>query len=269
MDIQRGLANVNGTQLYYEAAGEGPPLVLLHGFSLDCRIWDDQFLAFAQGHRVLRYDLRGFGRSALPSDEPFGHEQDLRALLDHLGVRRAAIVGLSLGGMVAIDFALTYPQATHALLVVDGLFAGYRFSAEWDQRTGLVWELAREFGMFAAKESWLGHPLFEPLAEKPEANARVQNMVGEYSGWHFVHSNRAISPEPAAARRLKNIDAPVLVIVGERDLPDFHRMAETLEREAPHARRVVLPHAGHMANIEEPAAFNHLVLEFLRTLPGY
>ena len=268
MGVESGIARVNNTSLWYEVAGEGPPLVLIHGFSLDSRMWDAQFAAFARERRVVRYDLRGFGRSALPGTEPFGHHEDLNALLAYLGIRQADVLGLSLGGMVAIDFALAYPDTARSLVPVDALFSGYRFSQDWDERTGLVWELAREFGVEAAKASWLDHPLFAPLAERPEAAACVRRMVGEYSGWHVINDNPARSPRPPAAERLRDLAMPLLVIVGERDLPDFQRMAEMLATEAPLARRVVIPGAGHMASMEDPAAFNRLLLDFLRTLPA-
>ena len=113
MQIQQGFADVNGTRLYYEMVGSGHPLVLVHGFTLDTRMWDDQFEMFAGRNQVVRYDLRGFGKSALPTTEPYSHPDDLRALMTHLGIEHAFIIGLSLGGAVAVDFAVTYPPIGH------------------------------------------------------------------------------------------------------------------------------------------------------------
>ncbi|HEY7490512.1 MAG TPA: alpha/beta hydrolase [Candidatus Tectomicrobia bacterium] len=128
MPTLTGFADVNGTRLYYEVAGTGHPLVLIHGFSLDTRMWDDQFEVFAQGYQVLRYDLRGFGKSAVPTDTPYTHPDDLYALMTHLGIEHADIVGLSLGGAVALDFAVTYPRATDVLIPVDAaLLGGYQW----------------------------------------------------------------------------------------------------------------------------------------------
>lgn len=122
----------------------------------------------------------------MPGEEPFGHEKDHRALLAHLHIGRADVLGLSLGGMVAIDFALTHPDTIRSLVLVDALFSGYRFSEEWDQRTKLIWNLAREFGVAAAKESWFSHPLFKSLAERPGVAGRVREMV-------MVSSRRRLS----------------------------------------------------------------------------
>ena len=96
MNVQSGLAEVNDTCLYYEVAGTGPPLVLIHGFTLDTRMWDDQFEAFSKHYRVVRYDMRGYGQSALPVlGEDYSHVDDLRALLDHLGITKTHVIGLS------------------------------------------------------------------------------------------------------------------------------------------------------------------------------
>jgi len=103
-----GFAEVNGTRLYYEVMGFGQPLILIHGYTLDTRMWDDQIAAFAQNYQVIRYLLRGFGKSGLPTGESYAHLQDLKALLEHLGIDQAHILGLSLGGAIAIDFAITY-----------------------------------------------------------------------------------------------------------------------------------------------------------------
>ena len=104
------------TRLYYEVAGSGHPLVLIHGFTLDTRMWDDQFETFAREYQVVRYDRRGFGKSSLPVDEDYAHADDLAALLEHLGIDRAYVLGLSGGGASAIDFALTYPEAIDGYL---------------------------------------------------------------------------------------------------------------------------------------------------------
>ncbi|TMF47254.1 MAG: alpha/beta fold hydrolase [Chloroflexi bacterium] len=100
---ETGYIETNGTKLYYEVMGEGHPLVLVHGGYMDRRMWDDQFAEFAQYYRVVRYDVRGFGRSELPQ-VPYADRQDLQALLTSLGIEKTYLLGLSLGGMIAIDY---------------------------------------------------------------------------------------------------------------------------------------------------------------------
>ena len=256
-------ADVNGTRLFYEIAGAGPPLALIHGFGLDTRMWNDQYAALARRYRVLRYDARGFGRSAVPGAEPYAHEEDLRALLEYLGIGHTALIGFSLGGGIAISFALAYPAAVDALIVASSLLPGRRLSAELAGSFGAIWSAGRALGVAAARERWLQHPLFGPILEQPEPGARFTQIVAEYSGWEWVHKDPQIRPDPPPAERLGEIRAPTLAIIGERDLPDFHAIAGMIEGAVAGARRVVLAGVGHMVNMEAPERFNALALDFL------
>ena len=262
METQTGFADVNDTRLYYEIAGSGHPLVLIHGFTLDTRMWDDQFDVFAAHYQVIRYDLRGYGKSALPTAEPYSHPDDLRALMTHLGIDHAYILGLSLGGAVAVDFAVTYPDATDAFIPVDAaLIGGY----EWvEGRLSLaVRTEAQRAGLQEAKTFWLNHPLFAPAQAKPNVAARLAQMVEDYSGWHLVNDDPVRLPEPPAIERLNTLSMPTLVVVGERDVLDFHRIADIMTERISGAKKVVMPGVGHMANMEDPERFNDIVLGFL------
>ena len=258
-----GFAAVNGTRLWYEVSGSGPPLVLIHGHGLDARMWDDQFAPFAEENRVLRYDLRGFGKSALVGELPYTHEEDLAALLDHLGFARAAILGLSLGGRVAIDFALAYPAKTRALIVVDAAISGHPWSEEWNARWKALRQTAQTADAHTANEQWLAHPLFAPAQEQPAVAARLRQMVTDYSGWHWGHRDPQQGNDLPATERLRHITAPTLVILGARDLPDFRVIADRIAEQIPDARKIVLSGGGHMANMEATERFNTEVLGFL------
>jgi pimeloyl-ACP methyl ester carboxylesterase len=259
---RNGFAEVNGTRLYYEAAGEGQALVLIHGFALDTRVWDDQFDVFAQQYRVIRLDLRGYGRSALPAAENYRHVDDLKALLDYLdlqlGLPGATLIGLSMGGGVAIDYALTYPETVRALVLVDSTLGGFRWAINWSVK-------AREVGLESARKRWLAHPIFAASFEQPEVAARIAQIVEDYSGWHWLNRDpdRGMA---TAIERLTEIHVPALVIVGERDLPDFQAIADILVQGIPRAHKKVLRGSGHLPNMESPLAFNDCVLNFLATL---
>lgn len=266
MQIQTGFAEVNGTRLYYEAAGDGPALALVHGFGLDTRMWDDQFEAFAERYRVVRYDARGFGKSALPGSERYMHAADLKSLLEHLGIDRAAVVGLSMGGGIAIDFTLTYPEAASALVPVDSTLGGFRWSQAWEASYAPIPARGQAGDIAGAKQAWLAHAFFEPALANPAVAARLREIVSDYSGWHWNHADPGRGAQPPAAGRLGEIRAPTLVVVGERDLPDLHRTAEALHRGIPNAQKDILPGAGHMANMEAPHPFNEVVLSFLAAI---
>jgi 3-oxoadipate enol-lactonase len=258
-----GFADVNGTRLFYELAGAGPTLTLIHGFSLDTRMWDDQYATLAERYCVLRYDVRGFGRSAVPGTARYSHAEDLHALLKYLEIEHTALIGFSLGGGIAISYALANPAVVDVLIVAGCLLPGRRLSAELGASFRAIWSAGRTLGVAAARERWLRHALFVLIQARPEQNARFTQIVSEYSGWEWANNDPQRDLEPAPAQRLGEIRARTLAIVGEHDLPNFHAIADLIQRDVPGARRVVLPGAGHVVNMEAPQRFNQLVLDFL------
>jgi len=260
-----GVAEVNGIRLAYEIDGAGPPVVLVHGLTLDLRMWDDQFDALvAAGYRVVRYDLRGFGRSSDPREgEPYTHAADLRGLMTELSLSKAAIVGLSLGGWVTLEFALTSPEVVDRLVLVDPFVGRYPFPQRWNRNLAEVIRVARQHGLRQAKDLWMADPIFERSREIPEVAARLRQMIDDFGGWQFLHDNPHEVLDPPAIERLGDVAVPTLVVVGERDLPDFQGMAKLLATEIPSVELVVLPGAGHMSNMDAPGAFNETLLAFL------
>ena len=267
VETQSGLAEVNGTRLYYEVAGSGEALVLVHAHTCDTRMWDRQFELYAESYTVVRYDARGYGRSALPVDTGHAPTCDLKALLENLGISHGDVLGLSMGGLIAIDFALAYPKATDALIVSDSLLGGYRWR-EAGRDIAMVHRTGREEGVPAARDRWLELDLFAPAMERPEVAARLRRMVSDYSGWHWLNRAPVRGEEPLAIDRLATIAVPTLVMVGDRDLPDFHTIADTLHERIPNSQKAVIPGAGHMANMEAPETFDEAVLGFLSGLAG-
>jgi pimeloyl-ACP methyl ester carboxylesterase len=198
MDIHRRFVETNDAQLYVETAGSGFPLVLVHGFSLDTRMWDDQFAYLAQRYHVIRYDMRGFGQSSLPTQDSYSHSEDLHTLLNHLGVEVAYLVGLSMGGSVAVDFALTYSDTVRALILIDSGLSGFSWSPEHSALMGAIRKQANQDGTQAAKETWLAHPFFAQALRQPMVAARLRQNMADYSGWYFVHADPGPVIEPPA-----------------------------------------------------------------------
>lgn len=266
MKSRQDFVAVNGTRLFYEMAGAGEAVVFLHGFTLDTRMWDDQFALLAARCQAIRYDLRGFGRSAIPTAAPYTHFEDLHGLLDALGIEQPHLVGLSKGGGVALDFALAFPHRVRSLVLIDTVLGGFAWSAAGSARDEAVWQAAAAGGIPAAKASWLAHPLFAPARRQPDVAARLDRIIDDYSGWHFVNANPEHGLKPPAATRLHELQAPVLAIVGEHDTPDFRAITEIIGQQAPRAQALVIPGAGHMANMEAPELVNEALLQFLTTL---
>ncbi|MEM6583676.1 MAG: alpha/beta hydrolase [Pseudomonadota bacterium] len=257
------MANVNGTALYYECAGSGTPLVLIHGNTLDTRMWDDQFDVFAEHYRVLRYDMRGFGRSQLPSATAYSPAADLKALLSDLELEQTHVLGLSRGGLVAVDFAIAYPESVRSLILVD---AGLR-AFDWQtfgQFSESVRDTARSSGLQDAKDLWLNGPLFEPALEQAGVAERLATMVADYSGWQWLNDEQLDVPEQPPSSQLQRIVAPTLIMIGERDIADFQSIARLLAAGIADSEQHTLMGVGHMSNMEAPVEFNRLVLQFLQ-----
>jgi len=254
-----------GARLRYETAGpaDGPVVVLLHGFGLDRRMWEPQ-AGLAEQFLLVTYDLRGFGASA-PMDPavPYTHAEDLFALLDQLGVGAAALVGLSFGGLVAVQAAAQSPDRVRALVLMDTLLPGVRFDPEC--RAGFA-EVDRQVtagGVAAGQEAWLGHPLFAGVRRDPDLAARLAVMVSDYPGQHWLGQDpETASPRPPA-EVLGGLTMPALVLAGEQDMPCFLEMTGILARDIPGAEHTLVPGAGHMVNMERPAAVNALLTSFL------
>jgi pimeloyl-ACP methyl ester carboxylesterase len=264
-----GLLDVGGASLWYEQAGEGEPLVLLHGFTLDARLWDSLFGALAEHFRAIRYDLRGHGRSSLPvQDRPYSHVADLEGLLDALGIHRAALCGSSMGGGVALDFALAHADAVSRLALVDSTLGGYRWTDESSDLQRAVYRVARESGVEAARDLWMRNPLFALPSGRPGPNELLSSMLSAYSGWHWLNRDPHVAVKPPAASRLGEIHVPTLVLVGELDIPDMQGIASALASGIPGARKAVIKGAGHLTPIEVPQEVAELVMAFLSGREG-
>ena len=267
MKLQTGFADVNGTRLYYEVAGAGHPLVLVHGSSADTRMWDDQFEPFARHYNVVRYDMRGHGRSTLPTDDPYLHGADLNALLEHLGIDRAHLLGLSSGGGAVIDFALLYPHKTTALIPVSTGPSGFKAESSAKSSTSeidnAIREAFRESGKRAAVELAYQHPVFKPAIQSPRCGARMKQYLDEANFWRMARKDPIARTDPPQIERLGEIEVPTLVIMGELDIPEMGPATDAIRNGVPGASKVVMCGCGHMVNMEDPATFNKVVLNFL------
>jgi 3-oxoadipate enol-lactonase len=252
-----------GGRLYYEVAGAGPAVVLIHAGLWDARIWDDQFEVFAEHHRVVRYDIRGFGRSD-HMERPFSFQQDMADLMAALDLSHAALVGGSLGGAIAMDVAIDRPDLVDALVLVCSGLGGY----EWGTDEGLkaAWpEIDRrvEQGDLEGAVD-LSLSIWTPLRTDPEVDRRIREIAmdqkrNDLENWDLVQGL-----DPPAAERLDEVRVPTLVIVGDRDVRDMETVADRLIAGIPTARRVTMTDCDHLPNMRDPVGFNRLVLDFLR-----
>jgi len=265
-----GYADINGTQIYYEIEGHGHPLVLIHGYSLDVRMWDDQMPVFTKKYRVIRYDRRGFGKSSGIEQTYNADAEDLYKLLKHLKIKSCCVLGMSQGGGAALYFALNYPQMVDALVLQDTGVEGFRWprNPKLKKRKALR-EIAKTDGLEKAKEVWLQYPLFEVSRKKPEVFGKLREIIKDYPGISLLRPAPPHSESPHKSKkkqaidRLNEIQAPTLVILGELESISMHAVADAMTYGICDAEKVVIPRAGHMANMDEPDAFNTTLLQFL------
>jgi pimeloyl-ACP methyl ester carboxylesterase len=264
--VDTGRLTVPGSSIYYEAAGEGPPVILLHGGNLDRRMWDAEFEFLRQSYRTIRYDGRGYGRSGRV-DTTFAAHDDLLALMDSLALPRATLIGLSLGGRIAIDFALAHPERVDRLVLAGPGISG----GKWAEDGDTVWLKAARRAV-ADKDSmglalaWLESAYIRTaLRDSAMANRVRQIAVENASFWmDLIRMNDPEKEaEPPAAGRLSELRAPVLLLVGEEDTPFIQDVARAIATQAPNVRRIDFPGVGHMVNLEAPERFRTAVLEFL------
>jgi pimeloyl-ACP methyl ester carboxylesterase len=267
--VTTGYVTVQGARLYYEEAGSGMPVVLIHGGFLDSRMWDDQFQTFARWYRTIRYDVRAHGQSRADSVGFTDHE-DLHDLMDTLNVERAVIVGLSMGGQIAIDFALAYPERVAGLVLVGPGMSGFAF--ESDELQEYIEELtaaftSNEFSEITATFArwWCDGPQRDSTQVDPLVRHKVLEMLsGSRQRWEYA--NLAEYLDPPAIEWLRQIRAPTMAIVGGIDMPDIHSIVDLIAEQVPEAQKVVIPNVAHMVNLEAPKEFNEIVLEFLKSI---
>jgi pimeloyl-ACP methyl ester carboxylesterase len=266
-EVHHGFAPVNGTRLFHEVRGAGPAVVLIHGGQLDCRMWGDQLDAFSRQYRVIRYDVRGYGGSPRP-DVPYSDAEDLAALLDYLEVAKAHLVGLSLGGRIAVDFALAHPTRVGSLTLAGPGLSGYEppGGAASDLRMWEIIKAARDEGPHQATALWLKDPFMAPAMEQARLVSVLRKISRENAHCWLGNPFLQRPPKPAAATRLGAIKVPTLLMIGDRDVPQIRATVETLQRGIRGAKKVSIPSAGHMVNMENPDAFNKAVLGFLHDL---
>ena len=264
LEIDTGTATFGQSEIYYEIAGSGEPtVILLHGGMLDRRMWDEQFELLARTYRVLRYDASAHGESTLPPDVYWDHV-DLRELMNTLEIDRAILVGLSLGGKTAISLALENPERVEAIVAVSSGLSGYRFESEFylEQRDIMIqaWR-AGEFDAVVEsfQRCWTDGPQRALEDVDPQVREKVRMMAR--NGLEHAMEGRLI--DPPASERLRELTLPMLIVVGELDMPGIIDIANQIVAANPNAELVVVPEAAHMVNMEAPGRFNDLLLDYL------
>jgi 3-oxoadipate enol-lactonase len=266
--VQSGYVAVPGGRIWYETAGSGDPVVLIHGNVGDLRHWDRQARLLAPRYRVIRYDVRGYGKSAVPVEgQPYADHEDLAALLDHLHISKAHVAGWSMGSGIAVDFVLAYPQRAASLIAIGPWVSGYLSPAAKTLFADLkpVVAAASQRGTQAAVDAWMAAPFFASTIQDPSARAEFARIASDYSWWAFTHTSPQRPLDPAAIGRLGTIKAPTLILTAEHDIPACREVADLLDSTVPDSRKTVMRGTGHLLHMEKPEEFNQTLTAFLRS----
>ncbi len=270
-DSKTGKVKIGDKELYYEMKGTGEPMVFLHGHSFDSSMWDAQFEYFSKHYKVIRYDLRGYGKSDEPEEgKEFLHAEDLNQLLEHLNIKKAHLVGLSLGSFVVGDFMALHPEKIlSATLASGGVYdnpgPSVPISETEIQKRRQEKLVVKKGGIQKFKQNWLAALLKSSGENGASIKAEMWKEISQWSAWQPLH----IEPRLLLGHDIEKvlnkdkIHFPVLFIYGEKDSKYSHKSSDALANLLPKVSKSVLKNSGHMSNMETPETFNKVVEEFL------
>jgi pimeloyl-ACP methyl ester carboxylesterase len=263
--------SINGAEIAFDDEGTGPVLLLIHAGIADRRMWGAQTAEFNGSHRVVRFDMRGFGESSAPSNE-YANYEDARGLVDALGIERAVVAGDSMGGEAALDFALAYPERVSGLVLISTRAAATAVSPEleklWEESDGAFEAGDIEKAVATEVDGWIVgpgrtrddlDPEYLGLAEAMIRRIWVRAAAGEELG-------APIELDPPRLERLGEVRVPTLLVVGDRDVPDIAESMQALAKGIPQAKLVRIPNTAHLPPLERPAEFNGHLRRFLNSL---
>lgn len=272
--MQTGYVEQADGKLYYEMDGESNEevLVLSHAAFLDSGMWDAQWSAFSQHYRVIRYDMRGYGKSD-PVTGPRVRRQDLRMLLEHLEVESAHLLGCSMGGEIVLDLALEEPDLVRSLIIVNGPPSGFVPQGEPPAHLFDMLGAMQQGNLELASELQLRIWFDGPQRTPQQVNQAMRQRAAQMNQLFVANNTWAIADmqplaplQPPAIERLDEVKIPALIIKGELDHSENLRASALLANGIPQAKVASIANAAHVPNMDEPAVFNEIVLRFLVAL---
>ena len=260
MDKNTRLVSTPEVDFNLQQGGENPDTVFIHGFGGDMLTWDRIWCRLDARITGLRYDLRGYGQSRDKTGEAFSHAEDLRVLLETLGLGPVNLVGSSMGGATAINFALNWPHLVRRLVLFSPALVAWDWSDEWRRLWRPMVDRARDGDLDGARALWWQHPIFESVRQSDGADdlyAAIMRFAG--TQWVVDHQVSAL-PD---VDRLMYLEPATLLFSGGRDMADFQLIADLLAGSVPNLMRRDFPDSGHMLPLERPQACAATLMDFL------
>jgi 3-oxoadipate enol-lactonase len=259
-DLKSGFIVVGNDSIYYESMGSGNVILMIHDGLLHHEVWDDQFSFFGKNFNAIRYDRRDYGKSS-PATDSFTHLEDLETLFKELEIDSAILIACSSGGALAIDFTLKHPQRVNGLVLVGAVVGGFSYTPHMYNRGGHLpenFENDFERSMYYATDD-----PYEIYSGNTDVKEKAVKMLNDYPRKSFSHQ-RIVRPEIPAYKRLDEIKAPTLILVGEFDIPDVQAHAGAINAGILNSRRIIIPGSGHLVPMEQPELFNERVMNFIK-----
>ncbi|KAA0545414.1 alpha/beta hydrolase [Bacillus sp. BGMRC 2118] len=261
---ESGFLTIQGVQTYYEVAGDGEPILFIHGIDSDSRMWDKQVEVLSKSYKTIRFDLRGFGQTPMPLGE-FHIQDDINHLMELLEIPSAHIIGYSFGGTVSLPFALKYPERVKSIILAGAGMVGY----DWSDELSTYF---REFQQCWSNGNW--DEMMRLLKWKsiygPHRNEHGLVEICSLLDKMFLHAMKNVLREgkpisPGDTRdRLHTVKVPTLILVGEMDFEDYHHIAEIYNQSLSNSIKKIVPDVGHFINLENPSLFNEITSNFIR-----
>lgn len=267
--LKSGYLEIGKAKIYYEEKGSGIPIIMIHGGFLDRRMWDEQFDYFSKDYRVIRYDVRNHGLTTSGA-EKYTDYDDLNKIMENLKIDRAIVMGLSMGGYIAIDFALAYPEKLIALIPVStGISGNTQKDNDWLEYDKNINQAFKNDDIEGAAEimlhAWTDGPTRTPeQVDKTMRNILREMIINTFKNWNPEIKHHSLTSP--AIDRLSEIKVPVLTIYGDIDMQGIIDLAYKIEKEIPGAKKEVIKNAAHMVNMEFPEEFDEIVSKFLKNL---
>lgn len=270
--MKSGFVEAEGAHLYFEDSGHGPPIIFIHAGVADLRMWEEQVTRLESDFRCIRFDQRGYGRTRNES-QSFSPSSDLKAVLDHLSIEQAHLVGSSLGGMVAIDFALVHPLRVSSLVLVASGVGGWQGEATGEEipleEENVSLEKAKAWDRLVESDLhlWLDGPTQPEGRVGGSVRDKLREMVREVYGRDEPEAQKT-RMEPPAIDRLSEIHVPALVMIGNWDFFTVREVAGYLVANLRNAKLSTFEGTAHMISLEQPARFNAELRMFLQKTPS-
>lgn len=260
---------VKGGHIFAEFEGDGLPVILIHAGYLDSRMWDSQFHLLKRQYMAIRYDVRGFGKSSDP-DVKYSDGEDLRALMDHLGVKKAVLIGVSNGGRISLDFSVVYPERVAALMLVDFGIRGYKSSGNDEDK---LWDTFKEveerYAGFIEQKKYreaasIDVNIWTPLVKGELRDKLVEIATENVKKQAPYKEDLQVSPSPPAFQRLDRLTMPVLMILGDHDVPGQIVQVRRVHEMLKGSELVEIEDADHIPSLSSPEKFDGIMENFLR-----